>query len=137
MALGEQRVVRGREDLGEATRLRPVQRPGDGHRGPLVDDRQLGLTAAADDREHAVALVEALGVRTARGHLAGQLQARDVRRPARRCRVAPGPLVQIAAVDARGAHPHQHFAPARLGVGMLIDEHLALANRRRAHGGRF
>ena len=55
-ALGEDRVVRGREDLGHAAGLRPVQPLGDRHELALVHDGELGLPAAADDRHDAVAL---------------------------------------------------------------------------------
>ena len=72
--LGEDRVVGGGEDLGDAARLRPVERVRDRHRGALVHDGQLGLAAAADDRHHPVADVEALRAGAERGHLAGQLE---------------------------------------------------------------
>ena len=62
-ALGEERVVGGGEDLGHAAGLRPVEAVGDRHELALVDDGQLGLPAAADDRHDAVALGEALGAR--------------------------------------------------------------------------
>ena len=59
--LGEHRVVGGGEDLGEAAGLGQERLSGTGIRVPLVDHRQLGLAAAADDGHHAVADVEALG----------------------------------------------------------------------------
>ena len=69
--LGEQGVVRRREHLGKPPGLGPVQAAGDRHRHALVDDRQLGLAAAADDRAHPVAVLESLGSGAAREHLAG------------------------------------------------------------------
>jgi hypothetical protein len=45
--------------------------------------------------------------------------------------------VEVAAVDAGGPDPDEDLALPRLGVGMLLDEHLALTDGRGAHGGRF
>ena len=45
----------------------------------LVDDRELGLPAAADDPHHAVADREARGARAELGDLAGELEPGDVR----------------------------------------------------------
>ena len=84
--LREQRVVGGREDLGDAARRRPVEAVRDRHRLALVDDAQLGLAAAAGDRHHAVAGREARRAGPGRLHLAGQLEPRDVGRRARAAR---------------------------------------------------
>ena len=59
-ALGEQRVVRGGEHLGEAARGLPGDAVGHGQGGALVHDGQLGLPAATDHRHHPVADGEAL-----------------------------------------------------------------------------
>ena len=72
---------------GQPARLGPVEPVGHRHRGALVHHRQLGLAAAAHDRHHPVALGEALRARAQGRHLAGQLEARDVRRATR---AAPG-----------------------------------------------
>ena len=59
--LGEERVVGGGEDLGDAAGLRPFEPVGDRHELALVHGGQLGLPAAADDGHDAIALGEALG----------------------------------------------------------------------------
>ena len=85
--LREERVVRGGEDLGHGPGGLPVELLGHRHRGALVDDRELGLAAAGDDRHHAVARLEALHAGADLDDLAGQLEAGDV---LRRRRAAPG-----------------------------------------------
>ncbi len=57
--LGEDRVVGGGEHLRQAARGRPVEDRGHRHQLALVHDRQLGLSATADDRHHAIADREA------------------------------------------------------------------------------
>ena len=58
--LGEERVVRGGEHLGQAARLPASRaRPGTGMACALVHHRELGLAASAHHRHHPVALREA------------------------------------------------------------------------------
>ena len=102
---------------------------------PLVDDRQLRLAAAADDRHHAVAGGRSASRPVRSRHLAGELQAGDVRRPAGRRRVEPAALHHVGAVEAGGAHAHEHLVLAGPRVGVLLDEDLAVADRDGAHGG--
>ena len=90
--LGEEGVVRGGEDLGQAPGGRPLEPVGDRHELALVDDRELGLPAAADDGHDAIADLEACGVGPERGDLAGELEAGDVLRLAGRGGVAPAKL---------------------------------------------
>ena len=132
--LGEDRVVGGREDLGQAARVREADRVGHGHQLALVHDRELGLPAAADDAHHAVALGEARRAGPERLDDAGQLEAGDVGRAAGRRRVAPAQLHHVGAVEARAAYAHEHLAGAGLGVGVLLDENLAVADRGGTHG---
>ena len=126
--------MRGGEDLGDAAGVDPVQRVGYRHELALVHRAQLSLATAADDRHHAVALGETLGAGAARDDLAGELETRDVGRRAGRRRVVAGPLVDVGAVEAGGAHAHEHLAGAGLRVGVLGDENLAVADRGGAHG---
>jgi hypothetical protein len=100
-----------------------------------VHRAQLGLPAAADDRHHAIALGEAVGAGSARGDLPGELQAGDVGRRARRRRVVARALVDVGAVDTGRADADQHLPGARLRIGVLGDDDLAVADRGRAHGG--
>ena len=80
LRLREERVVGGGEHLGQPARGGPVQRLGDGHQHALRHDDQLGLGAAADDRHHPLTGREALGARTLRNDLSGELHPGDVLR---------------------------------------------------------
>ena len=104
------------------------------HQQPLVHDRELGLGAAADDRHHARARLEAGRFRPERDDLARQLHPGDVLGIARRRRVQAALLHHVAAVQARRPHPHEHLFAERLGVGMLLDHDLLVADRGGAHG---
>ena len=59
---------------GSPPASRPVELLGHGHQIALVDDRELGLPAAADDAHHAVAALKRVGARAEPGDLAGELQ---------------------------------------------------------------
>jgi hypothetical protein len=137
LSLGEQRVVRGREDLRDAARGVPVELVGHRHRDTLADERQLGLTAAGDDAHHAVARLESLDATADIDDLAGQLEARDVGRRARWGRIAALELEHVGAVEARGADAHEQLAGFRLRVGMLLDGDCTVANRGGPHRPRF
>ena len=50
-----------------------------------------------------------------------------------RRRVAPAQLHHVGAVEPGGAHADEHLAGAGLGVGVLLDEDLAVADRGGAH----
>ena len=129
----EDRVVRGREDLGQPAGVGEADGVGHRHELALVDDRELGLAAAAGDAHDAVADREACGAVAERLDLAGELEAGDVLRAAGRRRVATAALEHVGAVDARRAHADEHLAGARLGIGMLLDENLAVADRGGTH----
>ena len=45
--------------------------------------------------------------------------------------------MQIGAVEPRGVDADQHLAGSRPGIGVLGDDHLAVADGDRTHGGRF
>ncbi len=131
--LGEERVVRGREDLGDPAGVGEPDGVGDRHELALVDDGELALAAAADDAHDAVALGEARRAVAEAGDLAGELEPGDVRRRAGRRGIAPAQLHLVGAVEAGGAHADEHLAGARLGIGVLLDEDLAVADRGGAH----
>ena len=111
--LREEGVVRGGEDLGHGPRGLPVELLGHRHRGALVDDRELGLAAAGDDRHHAVAGLEALHAGPALDDLAGQLEAGDVLRGAGRRRVAALELVHVGAVEPGAADADEQVGVTR------------------------
>src|SRR6478736_11349 len=67
----------------------------------------------------------------------GMELAGEIVGPAGRGGVAPVALVQVAAVDAGGPHAQQHLALPGLRVGMVLDQYLAVSDRRGSHGGRF
>ena len=73
-ALREERIVRRRERLREAARLRPRDRVGNRHGMAFVHDRELGLTAAPDDGHHPVALREPEDPLAGGDDLAGELE---------------------------------------------------------------
>ena len=110
-----------------------ADRLGHGHELALVDDRELALAAAADDPHDAVALGEARRAVAEAGDLTRELEAGDVLRRAGRGRVAPAQLHHVGAVDARRAHADEHLAGPGLGVRVLLDEDLAVADRCGAH----
>jgi hypothetical protein len=109
------------------------ERIGDRHQLALVDDGQLGLAAAADDAHDAVALGEPLRPGAAGDDLAGQLEAGDVGGHAGRGRIAAAALEQVRAVEPGRADAHEDLVRAGLGVRVLLDEHLAVADGGRAH----
>ena len=110
--LREERVVRGRVRLHEPARLRPVDAVGHRQRVPRVDDDELGVAAAAEERHHPLAGAD---------DLAGALEPGDVDRRARRRRVVAGALHQVGVVDPGRAHADQQLAVARHGIGPLLD----------------
>jgi hypothetical protein len=118
-ALAEQRVVGGREDLGDPARRLPADASGHGHQLALVHDRQLGLAAAADDAHHAIAEREAPGFRAQGRDVAGELEARYIGRRAGRSGIATGELVHVGSVQSGGANAHENLARAGLRIGML------------------
>src|SRR5262249_24507645 len=135
--LGEERVVRGGEDLGRAAGRRPVERLRNGHRLALMHGRELRLAAAADDRHHAVALLEA-GRALAEAHdLARELQPGDVGGTARRRRIVPLALHHVGAVDARGSYRNEDLAPPRFGVRTVGYLQISVFDRYRSHGRRW
>ena len=70
----------------------------------------------------------------ARRDLAGELEPGDVRRRPGRRRVVPRALEDVGAVEPGGAHADEHLAGPRLGVGVLGDDDLAVADGGGAHG---
>ncbi len=126
--LGEDRVVGGGEHLGQAAGLGPAEPFGHRHRRPLVHDRQLRLATASHDCHHAVALGEARRVGAERGHLARQLEARDVWRRAGRGRVGAAPLQHVGPVETGAAHPHEQLAGPGLRVRALLDHKVAVTD---------
>ena len=133
-ALGEQRVVGGREHLGEPTGGVPVDACGHGQGGPLVEDRLLGLPPAAHDRHDPVADREALGGRPHRHDLARELEPRDVGRAPGRGGVVAASLEHVGPVHARRPDVDQDLAGAGLGIGVLPPLEPAVHDRHRPHG---
>ena len=111
----------------------PVEPLGHRHRGALVHQGQLGVAASAHDRHHPVALREALRAGAAGRHLARQLETGNVRRRARRGRIAALELEHVRPVQAGRAHPHQHLSGAGRGVGPLLHHQPPVLDRHRAH----
>ncbi len=126
--LGEERVVGGGERLGDAAGRGPVELLGDRHRRALVDDRELGLSAAGHDRHHAIARFEAAGAAAAGHDLARELEARDVGGCVRRRGIVAGELHHVGAVEAGGADADEQLPVLGLGIRVLGDLYPAVAN---------
>ena len=75
LALREQGVVRGCEDLREAARFGPRERFGNPERGAFMYDATLCLAAPADYGHDPVAGLESLASGAGRDDLAGHLEA--------------------------------------------------------------
>jgi hypothetical protein len=86
-----------------------------------VDDRELGLTAAGDNRHHTVTRLEAPHTATAGDDFARELEARDVRGDARRRRVVTGDLQEVGTVEPCGADTDEQLPVLRLGIGTIGD----------------
>ena len=104
---------------GKPAASREADLVGHGQSGSFVNGHQLGLRSASDHRHDPIADDETFGTRTNCRHNARELEARDVGRPTRRCRVQAGPLQQVGPVQARSLNPDQQFASARDRVGSL------------------
>jgi hypothetical protein len=133
LRLSEERVVRGREHLGNAACLEPAQRARNRHQLSLVHCRELGLPAPADDAHDPVTFVKALGRWTKRRDFACQLEAGDVLRRSWRRRIAALALVHVGPVDAGSANSDQNLAGAGFRIWMFLDDYLFVADRRCAH----
>ena len=131
--LGEQGVVGRAEGLGEAAGLGPGEALRHREQGRLGHGQQFGLAPTADEGHDPVTQPEAAGPRAQADHLAGQLHARDVRRPPRRGGIEPLPLDQVGGVEAGGGHGHQHLPRSGLRVGVLAPLERALHDGHRVH----
>ena len=121
-ALGEEGVVRGRERLREPAGFEWPEGVRHRHGRPLVHDRQLGLPPTADHGHDPVTHAEAQDAGPDRGHDAGKLEARDVRRGARRSRVPTGSLQQVRSIQAGGLDFDEKFARPWNRVGLLFHD---------------
>ena len=134
--LREERVVGGREDLREAARL-PASRA---RRGPASASRSWTTASSAWPPPPTIAITRSPSAkrRRARPEAAtspASSRPGDVLRRAGRRRVEPAPLHHVGAVEAGGAHAHEHLAGAGSRVRVVLDEDLAVADRGGAHGG--
>ena len=68
-------------------------------------------------------------------HLAGELHARDVGRPARRRRVEAGPLHQVGRVQPGRPHGHQQLGVAGDRVVPLLPVQVGVSDHDGVHGG--
>ena len=93
----------------------PLQR----QRVAFMREAIFGVAAADHQRKNAVADFPALDVRSERDDLAGDLEARNIRRAGRR-RIEALPLHHVGPVDAGGRDLHQDLARAGRGNGALF-----------------
>ena len=110
-----------RERLGEATRLRPRHRVGDGHCQSLVNHRHRRLSPTADHRHNPVAEPEPAGVRPVGHDFARQLESEDVRRRTGRGRVDALGLEEIGVVYPGGVNSNEDLARSGDRVGPFLD----------------
>ena len=123
LRLGEERIVRGRIDLDEATRLRPGDVLGHRERVGGVHGDQLGVPAAREERHHALPV----------WRLAGALEPGDVDRSAGRRRIAARALRQVGTVHARAVDADQELAVSGHWIGPFLDVKGAFLDDSRAH----
>ena len=133
-ALREQRIVRGREHLGKPTGLGPR----DGRRERASPWRSCTTASSAWPPPPTTAMTrspsgEARDSVADRHDLAGELEAGDVLRASRRCRVEALPLHQVGAVDAGSTHGDEQLARARHRVRMLVPVERAVDDRYGTH----
>ena len=136
-ALGEQRVVRGREDLGKATRLVPRdtrRAPGSGGAGGRSPARPAHRPPATAITRSPSAKRLGPGPRPTTSP--ASLQPGDVSRGPWRCGVEPGHLQEVGVVDPCGPHLDEHLTEAGDRVGVLPPLQAAVDDGDRVHGGR-
>ena len=101
------------------------------HHAVGVRHQLLGVRAAADEPEYAIADLPSARIGADRIDLTGELEPRNLLRRIGRRRIEPHALEQIGAVDRRRAHAHAHLAAPRLGRRHLDPlENLGAARRR-------
>ncbi len=127
--------MRRREDLDEAACSVPLEPFRRGHEQPRVNGGAIGVASAADEREHAIAGAEAGHAGADRLDFAGQLEARDVRRSARRSRVPPGALHQVGGVDAARPDAHDDLPRPRDRIRTLLDSERSVCDCDNPHEG--
>ncbi|MNN37700.1 hypothetical protein D3C81_1516590 [compost metagenome] len=106
----------GDEYFRQRTRMYVVQPIGNVHGHAIVDACQFRVTTAAHDSHDAVANGETLRLGAHRNHLAGDLQAHEVRIAEVRAPVAATPVREVRAVETGGTVAHQQVMGADLRV---------------------
>jgi hypothetical protein len=106
----------GADGLGQGRSLHHVEAVRDGQGVAGVDDRVVGIAAAAEQGADAISGRPAGDAVADLVHLAGDFETQDVR-CARRRRVSPETLEEIGPVDAGGAHPNPNLAGTGHGIG--------------------
>ena len=110
------RLVGGYEHFGYGGRVHVIQLGRDGHGHAVVDPRQFGVSAAADDAHDPVTNVEAADSAAFGDHLAGDFQPDDRRVAEVRAPVATAAMGEVCAVDPGGVDAHQQVGGAHLRV---------------------
>ena len=134
-ALGEQRIVGGRERLGEATGGFEHHAVGHRHQQTLVDDEPRRLSPATDDCHDPVADGEAFGPFSQRDHLTREFEAGDVGRCVGGRGVEPGSLKQIGGVESRRLDRHEHVTGSGFGIRPFGDFEISVVYDKAAHDG--
>ena len=133
MGLGDHRVVRGQEGLGDSAHRDEVEQRGhdctvDGGDGDVV-----GLCAAARDAEHAITDRERVDLGSDRSDDTGELHTRDVCRHAGRRGIEAGALHQIGPVQPGAVDAHHRTVGGRFRDGSVGQLQTAVHDRDRTH----
>ena len=125
--------MRDGERLGKPARLDRPKRLWHCHRYALVDCRQLCLGPATYDCHDPVSYPESRCAGTHRLDNPGQLEARDVNRPARWGWVVPRHLEKVGIVEPGGLDSDEQLAGARRWLGALFHHDRACLDYDGAH----
>ncbi len=128
--------MRGDEHLGHASGIDEIESFGDRYAVRGRHRCQLGLSTAADEREHAVADRRFGDAGAVRDHGAGELEPRDVGGHSRRRGVEAGALREVGAVQTGPVDADDDLTRRGLRIGAILDDNLAFADDECAHGRR-
>src|ERR1700686_172517 len=108
------RFVRRYEDFWNRRRLDIVQGIGNMQRHPVIDPRDLGVSAPANHTHDAVAELEPFSFRSDSDYFAGDFQPHDLRVAEVDAAVATPPVREISAIDGCRMIAHKQIMAAQL-----------------------
>ena len=117
---GKDRFLGREVDFGHGCGLAETPAVRNRHGHPRVNHGLLGIPAAANQTEDAVARPKALDCGADRLDLTGQLKPQDVRFAGRR-RIGTDALHGVGTVEGRGTNPNEQLVWVRRRVGHLAE----------------